>query len=548
MLAWLEKQNSQKIALFLLLIFIPLYLFYLGVPSLWDEDESIYAEISRQMLLRNDWVGTYFNYEPRFDKPPLNFWITNCFYTLFGRNEFTSRLGSTLFGLALLLLVFHIGERLYNRRAGILAALILGTSFLFFSETQLAIIDTALTFWVMLAGWWIFRGTFRNEPHYLFWMGLPLGLGILTKGPVTLALCGLLGITLWIYGTATRQKSRRDFCNLRLLGGVLLALAICLPWYFVMWSRFGMDFINNHFGYHMLQRATQGIESHGGQWWFAFYYLILIWPFLVPWGGGLMGSIKQAFQEWRQPARFYSLAWAGLIFLFFSIIQTKLPGYILPAFPPLALLLGDWWDKRIQNDYRSKLAWLGTAIQLLLAVGLAALFFTQRQRLPEAFQNSAPVLLLLPLALVIGTLFSYFWGKRSSNRQTARFETTFVLFYLFWALFMVAIVPLAETNKPVKYLAEKLEPQLRHGDRIVSYLPGVMSAPFYIQHPVAIVKNPESLAVELSRNDQLVFAITTQKGINYLREYNFSFHIIATHGNAHLISNRRLYIITREEK
>jgi 4-amino-4-deoxy-L-arabinose transferase-like glycosyltransferase len=548
MLAWLEKQNPRKIALILLLIFIPLFLFYLGVPSLWDEDESIYAEISRQMLLRGDWVGTYFNYQPRFDKPPLNFWITNSCYSLFGMNEFTSRLGSALFGLALILLIFHIGKRLYNRRAGILAALILGTGFLFFIETQLAIIDTALTFWMMLAGWWIFRGIFKDEPYYLLWMGLPLGLGALTKGPVILALCGLLGITLWIYGTATRLKKWRDFFNLRLLGGVLLALAVCLPWYLAMWSRFGMDFINDHFGYHMLQRATQGIESHGGQWWFAFYYLILIWPFLLPWSGGLIGAVREPLKNWRQPERFYPLAWAGLILLFFSIVQTKLPGYILPAFPPLALLLGNWWDQRIQKNHCSKPAWVGPALQLLCAVGLAALLFTQRQRLPEAFQNSAPVLFLLPLALLAGALFSHLWGRRAANRQSARFEATFVVFYLFWALFMIVMVPLAEMNKPVKYLAEKLEPQLRHGDRIVSYLPGVMSMPFYIRRPVVIVKNPEALAGELSPENQLVFAMTTQKGLNYLREHNLSFHIIATHGNAHLISNRRLYIITQEEK
>ncbi|HBE79729.1 MAG TPA: hypothetical protein DDW65_18420, partial [Firmicutes bacterium] len=146
MIALIEKLSVKKIIFMIVLLFVPLFLFYLSVPGLWDEDESIYTEISRQMLLRHDLVGTYFNYEPRYDKPPLNFWITTAFYKVFGMNEFTSRMTSTIFGFLCIILVLYFGKRLFNKRTGILAALMLGTSFLFFIETQMALIDTSLTF------------------------------------------------------------------------------------------------------------------------------------------------------------------------------------------------------------------------------------------------------------------------------------------------------------------------------------------------------------------------------------------------------------------
>jgi 4-amino-4-deoxy-L-arabinose transferase-like glycosyltransferase len=94
MLTLLEKLSTKKTMLVLVLLCIPLFLGLLWYPAIWDGDESIYAEISHQMFIRHDWVAPYFNYtQLRFDKPPLVFWVNLIFYHLFGRNEFSTRLG-----------------------------------------------------------------------------------------------------------------------------------------------------------------------------------------------------------------------------------------------------------------------------------------------------------------------------------------------------------------------------------------------------------------------------------------------------------------------
>ena len=269
-------------------------------------------------------------------------------------NEFTSRMGSALFGILGLWLVYLFGKKLYTQRTGILATIILGTSLIFFLETQLTLLDTTLTFFITLTLYWFYIGYHQGKRIFLLLLGIPLGLGILTKGPVALLLLGGVGITIWFYYLIKRQKKWCELFNWQLLVGFVIAGVISVPWYLAMWHRFGAAFIQSHFGYHMFTRFTTAIEDHGGnQWYFYLYYVIMLFVGLFPWSMNIISSIRFGIKKINTSSLFL-LVWAGVIFIFFSIAQTKLPGYVVPMLPPIAILIGCWWDHIAFRKYQPK--------------------------------------------------------------------------------------------------------------------------------------------------------------------------------------------------
>lgn len=536
MIALMEKLPTKKIIFMMVLLFIPLFLFYLSVPGLWDEDESVYTEISRQMMLRHDLVGTYFNYEPRYDKPPLNFWINVAFYKVFGMNEFTSRIGSTIFGFLSLILVYLFGLKLFNKRTGIIAALMLGTGFLFFIETQLALIDTSLTFFIGLTLYFFYRGFTEEKPTFLIVMGIPLGLGILAKGPVALVLTGAIALIFWLFQTIKHKANWHALFNWQLFAGFLIAAAICLPWYFAMWFRYGMDFIQSHFGYHMIERFTKPIEGHGGQWYFSLYYIIMLFFGFMPWSAYIPGSFALAIKRWSESNLFFILSWALITFGFFTIAQTKLPGYTLPLFLPCALLMGYWWDQLMADSGVKSNPWWGIFIQLLLVLGFVTFIAVNNSLLPEGYQKTVWVLFLLPLSLIVGALIIWYLRRQNKSYEPF-FKVTFFTFYLFWALFLLLFVPIVENYKPVKYLAVELRQHLTERDTVISAIRSNFTAPFYTRHKVIFVTDDPAL-VKFYNDKSRVFAFVEGKSLDFIKQHHLPCYQLSHYGSGYLISNQ----------
>jgi 4-amino-4-deoxy-L-arabinose transferase-like glycosyltransferase len=537
MISLMEKLPTPKIILMIILLFVPLFLFYLGTPSLWDEDESVYAEISRQMILRHDLVGTYFNYEPRFDKPPLNFWINVLFYKTFGMNEFTSRIGSNIFGFLCLILVYFFGKKLFNKKTGIIASLMLGTGLLFFIETHMALIDTALTFFIGLTLYFFYRYLSENKPQFLMLMGFPLGLGILAKGPVALIITGAIGLFFWLF-LYFQKMNQPSLWNWHILGGFMLALAICLPWYWAMWSRYGMNFIQSHFGYHMFERFTQPIESHGGGWYYNLYYVVLLFLGFMPWSACIPSSLKLALKRRSESSFFFILTWSVIIFAFFTIAQTKLPGYALPLFPPIAILMAHWWEQLLSGSSPQTNPWWGFIIELFIVVAVVALIALNRKALPQEYQNLVWVLFILPLSLIIGFFLIWFW-KRKNKGYEPFFTITFFTYYLLWVLFILFLVPIAEKGKPVKYLADELKPYLTQRDQVIDTIEGSFSSPFYTRHPVLIMRDKTKLNLYFQHNRRTrVFAFINIKSLEYLRQHHLQYYLFSHFGSGYLIANQ----------
>lgn len=308
----------------------------LGSTSLWDIDETSNAQSAEEMLLSGDWVVPTLNGELRTDKPPLHYWLMMASYKVFGVREFSARLFAAIFGFLTVLLTVWAGRKTFGAAAGNLSGLCLAVSFLFTVSSRAATTDAFLLFFTNLA---VFAGFFAERSRamsILSWAAM--GFAVLAKGPVGIVLP--FG-ALFIY-TLMSGRGARGLRRLLDLRGILVFLCIAAPWYYLAASRTGGSLMEGFILKHNVGRFLNPMESHRGP---LFYYLLILLPGFFPWAAFLPQAVSRTFRLGKGSGRKDSfglllIIWSGLVILFFSVARTKLPTYILPAFPALALMTG----------------------------------------------------------------------------------------------------------------------------------------------------------------------------------------------------------------
>lgn len=343
-----------------------LFLWGLGSAPLIDPDEGRYAEIPREMLERGNFITPTLNYVKYFEKPPLLYWVNAASMALFGQNEFAARLPSALSGLLTVLLTYVAGRRLYDRRTGLLAAVVLGGCAGFLIQSRIILTDMLLTLCLATALFAFIlatreRGMAQRLLFYLFFAAC--GLAILTKGLIGIVLPG--GIIFW-YLLLSRQWGLLR--SIPWLSGCAVLALVTTPW-FLLVSRDNPEFPHFFFIREHFQRFTSTIHKRSQPFWFFLPMLLLT---MLPWSFLLPGGIRQAIQERQRQngLSLYLLVWPLVILLFFSLSSSKLIPYILPTFPPLALLiahrLAEHWHQR-----RRSFSWsIGTLGCILTVAGI----------------------------------------------------------------------------------------------------------------------------------------------------------------------------------
>jgi 4-amino-4-deoxy-L-arabinose transferase-like glycosyltransferase len=348
-----QVDSRIRPASLLLLIVLPGVLLY---PTrsfkLLEPDEGRYAQISREMHERGEWIVPTLQGQPYLDKPPLLYWLVKISYSLFGVSEASARLIPALAIHGAILLIYLIGRRSLGERSALWGALLLAVAPGFMSIGRLLILDGVLTFFVTLSllaafeavrgesfkrGWWLISAT-------------ACGFGILTKGPIALL---LLVPPIVAHRWLTKQRVRIGWKNWLLF--LAVALAVNLPWYVGVYLREPV-FLRYFFWEHNVLRFVQPFDHLQPIW----YYLPILLAGLLP-GTLLLWAFTRhllAGDEAVSATRSVSLGFwllAGLWCLaFFSVSGCKLPTYILPAFPCLALALGDFvarskWHQSLWN-------------------------------------------------------------------------------------------------------------------------------------------------------------------------------------------------------
>lgn len=303
-----------------------LYFYGLGTAGMLGPDEPRYASIGREMARSGDWITPRLWGHPWFEKPALLYWITAAGFRLGLGPDLAPRLPVALVAVAFLVFFWWILWREFGCLTAWFATLILGTSveWLIFSQVSVTDLPLAAAYSaaMLLAIPWVVKGDARPLP----WAGALLGIAVLAKGLVPLALAVPLALGTW-------KRPFRDSLRAVLLLVVPLA-ALALPWYWLCYRANGVVFLHDFFWVHHLERATSASLAHVEPWWF--YGKVLL-AALVPWTPLAVLAARPSL--YRDRRRLFLLLVAGWGLLFFSVMLNKLPGYILPLLPAAAALM-----------------------------------------------------------------------------------------------------------------------------------------------------------------------------------------------------------------
>jgi 4-amino-4-deoxy-L-arabinose transferase-like glycosyltransferase len=469
-----------------------IFLANLGGPSLWDIDEGNNAEASREMMERGDWVVPTFNFELRTDKPALLYWLQIGSYRMFGVNEAAARLPSAVAALFTVLLVYELGRLLFGAAAGLLAGVILASTVMFGAAAHFANPDALLNLFTALTLFLFWRGYSRASGNWFIPAGLSAGFAMLAKGPVGLVLPGAVVLVFLLW--ERRLLVLRDW---RLGLGFIAFLLVAAPWYALVGADTKGEFLRGFFLTHNFRRFGSAMENHGGP---IYYYLLVLLVGFAPWSAfvgpagwyGIRLLRSRPTEEaaaYRASLRFL-WCWVAVYFVFFSASGTKLPNYILPLYPPTALLTAhflDGWRRGliqpppwVMRMCLLILALTGVVFSAgtLLASGVLPLSFMRGRFLP-GLQTTA----ILGLVLLWGAIVARSYLVR--RQPTAVMTACAASASLFLAALLAWAGPALNTFKAPRTVAALIAAhQTEREIRIGSYQYFQPSLVFYARHQV----------------------------------------------------------------
>jgi len=529
--------QDERGAHLVLLLALSGLLFFLGLGSLdlTDRDEGSNAEAAREMVETGDWVSPTLNYQPRFAKPVFIYWLTGGAYTLFGVSEFTARLPSALFGVALIALQYLFLSRFRGPTVGLLGALMLLLNLEIVVIGRMALTDSVLIFFTTLAlyGFWLgFHGEGR-ERHFLWLFYAGMALGTLTKGPVGVAI-PLLAVVPYL--TVTKrwgQFWRTGFP----LAGLLVLLLLAVPWYAAMLAIHGSRYTASAQA-DTVGRFLSTIGGHGGT--LFFYVPVLLWGFF-PWSGFLAIGLYQTFKDVRRSTfdvgtsthkprtsnlelELFAALWVAAVFLFFSLSATRLPHYIAPLFPAAAILAASYWHRSLSDPAtpgRRAAIHVTMGLGYLLGIALAAtpLLYDKFidviiKEFPVATQVTPGFgMVAAGLTLVIGCGMVGYFGL-SEERRAGAFWAAGATIAIVMLLAIQVILPRFNTYfvAPPHELAYAAGVNLGPEDRLILYGPARPSLIFYAKRRAIVIRpgEEESMRPHLSGPGRTMIVLPTR--------------------------------------
>lgn len=485
-------ETRQRWLLLLLTAFT--FFILLGSRALNEPDEGRYSEIAREMIETGDWVVPHLWYLPHLDKPPMTYWLVAASMKVFGQNEWAARLPLALAGIAGVWAVWRLGCSVGGRRVGFWSALILQTSLLYFVMARMLTTDmflTAFNTWAVYFFWRSWQGlksevgSQRSEFfgwHLAGWAAIALG--FLTKGPIALAipLTALAAPVIYRWKNIATKKLLWS----GLVAGLALFLVLVLPWFLAVFRREpeAFDYMTVYQAAGSVLGTT--IKDRKGS---LFYFFGILAVGLLPWTFLLGWLWRRA--HWRSLDLKSKDGWivlnATAIFTFalFSLSQAKLPPYILPIFPALAVMLAwRFFGNPPEAKSASAPAWrfcLGSSLLLPAVFPLAMAY---------AFHNPLPGWMRWQTAVMAGAIL-FVLGLTRKWKPSACTTLTIGLALLSLVI-TVAEIPLFQNslkrNSTLKPLGLALRENCRPGDVIVCWGHLPEGLPFYA-YPVICATN-----------------------------------------------------------
>jgi 4-amino-4-deoxy-L-arabinose transferase-like glycosyltransferase len=456
----------------------------LGVGTLWDNSETTYGEVAREILLTGDGTIMHLNAVPWFVQPPLYFWTAALCAKVFGVNAFAMRLPAALATIGMGAAVGLVAQRFLGLRAAILACMILATSLMQAVIGRLAIMDAlldcALTVTVLATFLALQRGC--STAWYVAWVAAALG--VLAKGPVA-PVVALLVIGAWVLWEQ-RSAGRVRFPSACAWGiGVVSFLLIIAPWFALLAHAAGRHAFDELLGHYTVGRYMGAIENQSGPVWY--YVPVLILGFF-PWVVFLTPACIAVWKTASNPDGSFErfcLAWAIVPFVFFSFAQTKLPNYVALEFPALALLTAYWFDVNvIREERRGMLFWAGLVPVAIGIMGIAAVVFSRNNHLDTGLRSLVSDMVGIGTSLLVGSIACF---CLLAAKRTAAYAPFALGAAMLSAMLIIAFgaEPHAERFKPVPVLAEVVQHERKPGDAVAIWgVSGSNALLFYTQPPI----------------------------------------------------------------
>ncbi len=464
--------------IFLTLSLGSLFFILLGVRPLWVPDEGRYAEIIREMLNSGNLVTPYLNGIKYFEKPPLFYWLGSIAVKLIGLNIWSIRSINALLGLLGCLITYWTGYRLYNRRLGLFAAFILGTSTLYFVMTEMISLDLTITFFLTFCLYSFLLATQEsNAGKRLFYISLSAaaaGCAVLTKGLIGILFPGLI-IGIWL----SLSKQWRVLKQLYLPSSLLIFLIIVIPWHLLVQKQnpefFYFYFIEQQF----LRYTTLNIGHYQPVWYFIPILIIGFFPWVV----FLPQMFYQNFVNRKNltTVNLFFLTWIVFIFIFFSFSKSKLIPYILPIFPALAMLTANYL---VTIKERCLGIAIGSVTLVIFSIIIASLFYyySRHATLPDP-SHTKIFLTLAGIILILGNSYGAY-----ILFQKKRLMAIYLIIATTWLFLFTTLMAIpAIDTRSIRSLAQYLKPLLKTQDVIITYNQYFQDLPFYLERRVVIL-------------------------------------------------------------
>ncbi|HEY1234245.1 MAG TPA: glycosyltransferase family 39 protein [Candidatus Binatia bacterium] len=469
----------------------------LGAPALFEPDEGRNAEKAREILLLDDWITPHENFLVVLDKPIFYYWLVAASYETFGVSEWSARLTSALAAAGCVLLIFLFARRFCGLWEGLWSGVVLATSLEFYILGRTVIFDMTLTFFITLS-LFSFFSILHEDKTWLrrSWLGLmyvSLGIATLVKGPIGAA---LPSVVVFVYLLISRKLPLLRRLDLHI--GIPLFLLIVAPWYYEV-ERFNPGYLRYFLWEENFVRYFTPHFNRTEPW---YYFLLILAVGFLPWSLAIPRALSEAWRGRRNDIFVFLLAWTVLPFVFFSFSSAKLPHYILPIFPPLALLTGislqhNLTASRTRAGLPLVLACLSLSLLVAGFVIAAGWSHSLQPAAQFAFAEISPLLRGTALLMAIGFagLALFTWSGRWKSRVSL-FVCLSIALILYVNLLGTILVG-ASMRRSTRDLVAKASSYIQPDTQVVIYDTSLESLPFYlkINRPIWSIWSGEKASV-----------------------------------------------------
>lgn len=480
----MELANLHKInALDLLWLGVTVFLsfcFLLGSHPLIIPDEARYSEVAREMLVTHNFLTPMVDGIPFLDKPPLFYWIETLFIHLFGVNEWSVRIWPAIAATGGVLINYVLGCKLYTRRIGLMAALILATMLFYFAMAHFANLDLTVALFINASLSCILIAIQTPDKPNRSWLLIAYvfsGLAILTKGLIGIAFPAMI-LGIWILFL----KRWRLLNSLKVHIGLPLILVMTLPW-FIWANHQNPGLIHYIVIVQQFERFVgQQFNDHHGCWFYPTIVLLGTLPWTTYVCRAVVSGIRDQMTK-QNPTVLFLLIWPLSILIFFSLPASKMAGYSLPLFAPLALLSAIYFDQQRFTHMTSAI--------LFSMLGLCGflIIYGPFHILSQALITTVWI---FSSAFLLAAGLLWVCAKRASSLNNFLIVLSLGILINFNVILSISTEYQAAGLPTTLPVINTLKRHLKPGDIVVSYKLYAQDLPFYLHHTVKLSYNPNN--------------------------------------------------------